>query len=135
MALAALVSPTAPEPAVAPARPKLAMDATCALGKLEVQGSLPDAPVRRALERLWGDLRGCYRTAAERAGGAGAARLSVGLVIDEDGRARRPRVTGSGPPGLRACVDKTLRRARSRSRPDTGTVEVSFELRYTPVRP
>ncbi len=57
------------------------------------------------------------------------------LVIGVDGRAKRVRARSEALPGAAGCLRKRLARLRSRTRPDTGTVDVRFEVRFTPGQP
>lgn len=95
-------------------------------------GSLPMSAVRQAIDRLQGDYARCYRGAAQRAQRDGAGTVDVQLTIDEMGLARRVRVSGGPLPGLASCVQDVTSHLRSRLRPDTGTEDVAFGVRYAP---
>ncbi|MBT9556123.1 MAG: protein kinase [Myxococcales bacterium] len=124
------VKPAEVKPAepVAELRPATFAEAAVSVGKISVVGSLPASEVKRPVDRSAGDFRDCFKSTAGGAGRAGSA--SVHLTVDEDGLFRDVRVTGSPVAGLDACVRKVLSSLRSRVRPDTGTVEVSFKIAF-----
>ena len=97
-----------------------------------VRGSLPKSAIVKATKRLSGDFSQCYTSAAKRAGAAPAVKLRIRGTIDEDGRARSVKVSRSKLPGLTTCVQGKAKRLRSRTRPDTGTVDMSFEVHFVP---
>jgi len=107
-------------------------DARAVVGGLAVDGSLPDAEVQRAIDRVQARLSGCHRAAAGRAGRppAGEAAVQVSLTIDEDGRAGRVSASGGNLPGLSACVADVIGAVRSRVAPDVGEVRVSFRVDF-----
>ncbi len=124
----------APEPEAPPA-PAPALAATATLANLQVTGSLSNGVVLDVVQRQLADFEACYATAARAAGRDVACVVKVGLVIDEDGRARHVKASGGRLPGLDACVRGVASRIRSSRRPDTGTVDGSFSLRFAPKAP
>jgi hypothetical protein len=133
-----LVPPPAPPPERKPDPPveKAApLDATARVTGFKSRGSLPRSNARRAIDRAESKFRGCYKTAAKKAGKNAAAKVSVELVIDEAGRARNVKVGAAPLPGLSACLESAVSSARSRVPPDVGTVRVSFKVKFTPVKP
>ncbi|TNF37506.1 MAG: hypothetical protein EP329_02970 [Deltaproteobacteria bacterium] len=108
------------------------MDASIGIGGLDVSGGLPRSVVQRALSRVQGDVTDCYRAAAKAAGHGLAGALPVSLTIDVDGRARNVEVGAFGLAGVATCVEHAYARVRTLDRPDTGTVRVSFSVRFTP---
>ena len=127
------IAPT-PTPRAAPRPPPPpTLDARVRFTNMDIDGSLPPSAVSRALDRTPGDLRECYQQAARRAGRDAAGAVSAELTIDEMGAARRVSVRGEPLPGVAACTERVLKRVRTRQRPDTGRVRVSFRAVYTPV--
>ena len=125
--------PPPPLPAAAPAvvTPPARYDAKASLQGLHQVGSLSAKAVRLALKGLPDDATACYEPAARAVKWQRPATVvTVKMNIDEDGRAARVRVSG-GPAGLRECIARAAKRVRSRSRPDTGIVELTFKLRFS----
>jgi serine/threonine-protein kinase len=128
----------APEPAkVEPVAPKLvpALAARVAVTQLAVRGSLPRSSVQRALDGVTPALAECYRRWAADAGHDQAATGTVSLGIDVDGGATRIAVGAWPLHGIAPCIAQALSRARTRDRPDTGTVEATFALVFSPLPP
>lgn len=127
-----------PEPAAPPA-PKPAapasFEATVSLGGVSASGSLPTSAVKKAASRLKSAFASCYSKAARAAGRAPATKVKLKGIIDEDGRGRRFSASGGSLPGLAACVKAAASGIRSRTRPDTGTVDASFEVHFKPKSP
>lgn len=94
--------------------------------KLDVRGSLSDANVRRATDRIRPQLTGCFAQHAPASSADSIARVE--LTIDETGRVRDTRVRGASSP-LEACLAQASRKVVSGA-PDTGTVKVAWNLRY-----
>jgi hypothetical protein len=93
---------------------------------LDVRGSLSDANVRRAIDRIRPQFNGCF---AQHAPASAADSITrVELTIDETGRARDARVHGASS-ALEACLVQASRKIVSGA-PDTGTVKVAWSLRY-----
>jgi len=95
---------------------------------LLVRGSLPESVVRRGIERVRTDFENCYRKAAGGPGRAGLGRVAVSFELDELGRVRDARASGSSVASLDRCVADATRHITSRRAPDTGTVRGSFQL-------
>ena len=126
------VQPTTAETeAPAAAKPR-SFEATVRIGQVSVTGSLPKSAIAKAARHLSGKFAACYRTMAKRAGVNPAVTLRVQGTIDVDGRARGLRASGQGLAGLAACARSAAARLRSRTRPDTGTVKMSFEVHFVP---
>ncbi|MGM0575958.1 MAG: protein kinase domain-containing protein [Myxococcota bacterium] len=121
--------PEDPEPA--PAEPT-SFEADVSVGGLDVTGSLPANTIRRAVSRFEGAFRDCYREHARAEGRAPGATVRVRVTIDEDGRARDVRTSGGGLAGLDGCIRDVAWKIRTRTRPDTGTVDASFALQFRP---
>ncbi len=120
-----------PEPETKPPAP-VTFEARARVSGLQVSGSVPASAISKAVGRKNGSFAACYKTAAKAAGRTPSATVKVSLVIDEDGRARRAKASGGGLPGLAGCVKSATAGVRSRTRPDTGTVDVHFEVRFSP---
>jgi hypothetical protein len=99
---------------------------------VEVRGSLPTSQVRRSVERIRPLFAACYVKAAQAAGHNGFGESIVELQIDERGRVRAPRVRGGSLPRLDACVAEVAGKLVSEKAPDTGTVNASFKVAFTP---
>jgi serine/threonine protein kinase len=110
----------------------LPLSARAQIESVEVRGSLPTSQVRRAVERIRPQFEACYARSAQVAGHNGFAELIVELQIDERGRARAPRVRGGSLPRLEACVAEVAAKLISEKAPDTGTVNASFRVAFTP---
>jgi len=106
--------------------------AAAAIGAVAVGGSLPRSAVARAIDATRSGLEQCYRASATAAGRNTTASARVSLVIDIDGRARNVSVGALPLPGLQACVAQAVARVRTKDRPDTGTVDASFQVTFTP---
>ena len=121
-----------PKPAPAPPPKALNFDAAVKLEGLKQRGSLSKNALKSALRRLPAAAKTCYKKAASAAKWAKPSTIvKVSLEIDEDGSAGAVKAAG-GPPGLASCIKVHARKIRSRDLPDTGIVEVSFALRFTP---
>ncbi len=129
-------TPEPPEP-VAPRAPQTrpALAASVAVRDLDVRGSLPGSTVQRALDAIRPALEQCYRAAAQAAGRDAGGRVSGSLVIDIDGQATEVSLGAFALEGFSACARQALTRARSRQRPDTGSVSASFSLSVSPHAP
>jgi hypothetical protein len=116
---------TTPDPAPKPG------SATVRIEALDVRGSLATSEVRRAVARLEPQLAACHARAERLAGHGAPATLSVAVEIDERGRARAPRATGSALPGLARCVARAVSKLSARP-PDTGTVKAQWKVTFAP---
>jgi hypothetical protein len=114
-----------------PAR-ELPLSAETQIAGIEVRGSLPNAVVRRAIERLRGQFAACYDQAAQGAGHNGFGESIVELTIDERGRARNVRAHGGALAHLDACVIEVASKLICEKSPDTGTVTASFRVNFRP---
>jgi hypothetical protein len=99
---------------------------------LLVRGSLPESVIRRGIERVRADFESCYRKAGSSAGRAGLGPVGVRFELDELGRVRDARASGSSVASLDRCLAEATRRVTSRRAPDTGTVHGSFQLVLAP---
>ncbi len=129
----------APAPAAAPAAPKPAIpasfEASVSVGGVSASGSLPTSAISSAAERVTSGFASCYEKAARSAGRAPATTVTVRGIIDEDGRGRKFKASGGSLPGLAACVRGVASGIRSRTRPDTGTVDATFDVQFKPKSP
>jgi eukaryotic-like serine/threonine-protein kinase len=128
----AIEPPPKPKPTPTPAK-SASLDARVGTSLVSVRGSLPKAPIKRGVGRVTNAYRACYRQAATRAGRDWSGQVSVKFTIDVDGRAREPKASGGGLPGLDSCVRGATSKVRSSTRPDTGTVQIEVNVRFTPV--
>jgi hypothetical protein len=110
------------------------LDAMVSTQAIRVEGSLQDSVVERAIVRAHAGFRSCYQRAAELAARNGHGTVSVLFTIDEVGRASNVRIRSSSLPGLSACLTAEASKMRTRIPPDVGVVNVSFELRFAPLR-
>ncbi|UJR83289.1 protein kinase domain-containing protein [Sandaracinus amylolyticus] len=125
-------TPAAPEPPVLPATiAPSSLDARVSIDALRTGGSIPTSAVRQAIERLEDEYQRCYRNAAQRAQRDASGTVDVGLTIDEMGLPQHVSVGSGALPGLSECVQDVTSRLRTRLRPDTGTADVSYGVRYT----
>jgi serine/threonine protein kinase len=126
-AQAAPASPTPvtrePAPVVAPKPVEGHIDG------LAVRGSLVKSSVGRAIERVLPQWTACYARSIQTHPNHSSNALHVDLTIDEMGRARNPRITSRGLHGLDDCVARASSKLASEA-PDTGTVDVSFNLHF-----
>jgi serine/threonine-protein kinase len=132
---AKLAASSAPSPTPRPSprvEPALPLQATVQIQGVAVRGSLPTSLVRRAVERIRPQLASCYSRAAHAAGHNGFGELSVEVQIDERGRARNPHANGAALPQLNACVADAASKLVSEKAPDTGTVNASWKVAFTP---
>jgi hypothetical protein len=130
--LAASSVPTATPRPPPRAEPALPLQATVQIQAVTVRGSLPTSLVRRAVERIRPQLASCYSRAAHAVGHNGFGELSVEVQIDERGRARNPHANGAALPQLNACVADAASKLVSEKAPDTGTVNASWKVAFTP---
>ena len=121
----------APPPAPRPVE-RGSLDAIPSIGRVSAAG-LPRAEIEGALERVVDSLRGCYRTAARKAGKTPVVTLTVSFEIDEGGAARDVRV-GGDTLGLSGCVAGAVGSVRSRVRPDVGQARAVATVRFQPTR-
>jgi hypothetical protein len=121
-----------PEPPPAPIIDVGSLDATLAITKVAVDGSLPTSEVHSAIERTIGDLRDCYRAAARKVKRTSALTIRISFVIDEARAARAVKVAGDTI-GVASCVQRTIANIRTRSAPDVGTVAVIAQISFKPL--
>lgn len=128
----ATTSPKKPEvPAPKPPipAPKM-MSATVTVAGLSSSGSLSSGTVKRAVRSRTSRYAKCFSAAATQSGGGRKSTIKVALTIDEDGFARRVKLTGAGFGSLKSCLKGALNGVRSHKRPDTGVVRATFSLRF-----
>ncbi|MCC7542575.1 MAG: protein kinase [Deltaproteobacteria bacterium] len=129
------VAPTQPRPAPVPTPPPPAatrvVRASVDISGVEVDGPTSSSVVRRGLQRARAALTRCYVDAATRAGRSPGGSVDARLTFDERGRATQIRTTGGPLPGVAACARSALGAAVIPA-PDTGTVDVSFSIRFFP---
>lgn len=97
-------------------------------------GSVPKSSVKHGLKRLQGDLSQCTAICEQAQANAACAtsRWHADTVIDETGRSRAPHVQGpTVTESLSACIAKAAGRLSTLA-PDTGTVHVSWDMRFVP---
>jgi len=117
---AVVSAPTPPEPTPLPApppAPKLALSPR--LATVDVHGALPNATVRRALDRV---LSGALACKSDRAGA-----VDVQFRIGESRRAAGLRATGLA---TSSCLTAALAALRTETAPDVGDVEVRVRFTY-----
>jgi len=107
-------------------------DAKPAIADLDVEGSLGSGIVSRMLSRANAGLKSCYADAAKHAGRNDFSSLHVSLVIDEGGAVRQVNASRHSLPELSSCASSALKRMRSERVPDVGTVQVQFNVTFTP---
>jgi serine/threonine-protein kinase len=129
----AIVAPAPHRPE--PAAPPPVFDAHAAIAALTVHGSLSNAEIRRAVERVIPELQACYRTVARAARRNATATVHASLVIDDTRRPTEIRASQASWPELANCAGSALRSVRTNIAPDVGTVEVSLDVSFTPERP
>lgn len=83
------------------------------------------------MNRLRGALERCYSEAARSLGRNARGTVTVSLTINEIGRAQSIRTSGEPLPGVGACVRGVVARLAA-AHPDTGTVDASFRVEFTP---
>ncbi len=126
------VVPATSRPATA-AAPTGPLEASVSITGLSVGGGFSSSKVRSSIERVQGRFASCYAEAARSAGRNGAGTVNVSLTLDESGHATGVGARGDPVPGLSRCVRGVAQRI-STSAPDTGTVDVSFGVQFTPRR-
>jgi hypothetical protein len=110
----------------------LASPSHAVLQNIDVRGPLPKSIIRRSLGRLEGEFTQCASICARSADACVTGLWHAETVLDEAGRSRDPRV--SGPPSgsqLSECITKATSRLAILA-PDTGTVRVSWDVKFTP---
>jgi hypothetical protein len=122
--------PVAPEH-VAPTRPP-SLSAAASIGALQSRGSLPRSALARAIDGARPGIEDCYTTAARAANRDLGGQLAAALVFDVDGKVTSVNLGSFGLPGLTSCVNSVLWKTRLRERPDTGSVDASFRIVFTP---
>jgi serine/threonine-protein kinase len=128
----ATAAPATSRPATA-AAPTGPLEARASISGLSVDGGLSSGVVRSAIERVSNRFESCYADAARRANKNQAGTVNVRLTIDEGGRASGVSARGDPLPGLSTCVRTAAQRISARA-PDTGTVDASFGVQFTPRR-
>ena len=129
-ALPAKIEPPPPSPAPIP-RP-LTTRARTELRSLEVRGSLSNAVIRRALERLEPQMRRCFATQAAASRRSTVTTVRVTFVVDDTRQASSVQAGSSTWPGLATCVGDVVRELRTNTAPDVGSVPVSVDVQFTP---
>jgi eukaryotic-like serine/threonine-protein kinase len=99
-----------------------------AIEDLQVRGSLPESVIRRGIDRVRANFDSCYRKAAGSGGRSAPGKIDVSFELDELGRVRNARASGSTIASLDRCVADATRHITSRRAPDTGIVRGSFQL-------
>ncbi|MCG8555989.1 MAG: protein kinase [Proteobacteria bacterium] len=122
-------APSQPPPAPRPAAPPV-LDATTQIARWQVQGPLPSSVLRRAVQRLEGDIDRCYTSAARRVGKDGFGEVRVAFRITTTGRASAVETSGGGLPGLDRCVRGVIARVVSRRKPDLGEARAAFVVQF-----
>lgn len=118
---------TAPTPSV---RRIPALAAKVSIRDFEVDGSLPRSVVQRAIQRAHSKYVDCYSQIARKHRRDQSGEVTVRFILDENGMARRVS-TSSGPlSGVGSCISESSMRIRSSRRPDTGSVAVSYTVRF-----
>jgi hypothetical protein len=112
-------APPAPPPIVEPpvVKPKTI---TTVIGNVSVHGSLSEATVRRALERIAPVLRQCAPSSPQN--------IQVHFAIGESRRATNVQASGAAPTS--SCVGTAFSGMRSETAPDVGDVEVDVQITY-----
>jgi hypothetical protein len=123
-------SPPANKPSAPAHTPLLHANVTSTL--VNLRGSLPKAPVRRAVEKLNPQFAACYARAAQLAGQDGFGDLIVDVEIDEYGRARNAHARGATLAQLNGCVADAAAKLTSEKTPDTGTVTATWKVTFSP---
>ena len=135
----AKIDPPKVEPTAAaiakPAPPPLWTTAQVRVVSLRVRGALPNAEVRRAVERVLPATKTCYARAAKSAAKSPVTTASITLAIDESRRASDVNARTPVLPSLGVCIASALDAMRVQTVPDTGDVAVSLELSFQPVGP
>lgn len=127
--------PAAPVPPPAPVPRPLTTRARAEFRSLEVRGSLSDAVIRRALERVEPRLRGCFAKEATASHQSNATTVRLTFVVDDTRQASSVRAVSSSWPALAACVGEVARELRTNTAPDVGSVPVSVDVAFTPEGP
>ncbi len=128
-------TPALPRPPVVAVTPPLWTTATVRVASLVVRGSLADADVRRAIERLLPAVQDCYRQTARAASRSPAATVHLTLAVDNTRRASAIQAASTNWPQLAACVGTAARALRTQSAPDVGDAAVVVDLAFQPVSP
>jgi hypothetical protein len=124
----ASVVPSAPS-TPAPKPKAVAVAVQGEIAGLAVRGSLIKSSVGRAIERVLPQWNACYQRSPQATEPSASNALHVDMTIDEMGRVRNPRVTGHDVHGLDECIARASTKLVSQA-PDTGTVDVSFDVRF-----
>jgi serine/threonine protein kinase len=133
--VAAPLAPPLSVPLPPPPATVLVTRARADIGSLDVRGSLSNAVIRRAVDRLMPQLRTCFANVATTSKRSLAATVHATFVIDGSKRAVDIRTTSPTWPALAACVASTMGDLRTRDAPDVGTVSVSVDVLFQPEVP
>ena len=121
-------------PPAPPPRP-LSMRARAELRSLEVRGSLSTAVIRRALERIEPQLRGCFAAQAAASRRSIATTVHLTFIVDDTRKASAVQAASSTWPALASCVGEVVHELRTNTAPDVGSVPVSVDIAFTPEEP
>ena len=111
--------------AALPDRPAVLPPPRVEVTRLNAQGSLANSVIQRTIGRVQPQIEACY---AKGAGALTADTVPISLVIDEAGAVDGVQLGGGASATAGSCIADVLRRARTSSPPDVGTVRVSFTL-------
>ncbi len=126
-------TPLPPTPMPMP-RP-LSTRARAELRSLEVRGSLSDAVIRRALQRIEPQLRGCFAAQAAASRRSIATTVHLTFIVDDTRKASSVQAASSTWPALARCVGDVIGELRTNTAPDVGSVPVSVDIAFTPEEP
>ena len=123
-----------PDPTPIPVKPKVptSFKVKVSIGSFDSHGSLSNSKVKQPLKSSLTKLENCYETAAKTSKKNAAFTVEVAYEISVNGRVDKLRVSSAPLTGLTSCITNTLKKLRSRDRPDTGPQRVKFTLKYKP---
>ena len=123
-----------PDPTPVPTKPKVptSFKVKTSIGSFDSHGSLSNSKVKQPLKSSLTKLENCYETAAKASKKNAAFSVEVAYEISVNGRVDKLRVSSTPLAGLTSCITNTLKKLRSRDRPDTGPQRVKFTLKYKP---
>ena len=97
---------------------------------LMVRGSMVKSTVARALERVLPNWNACYQPSGAAPSQRVKDTVHVDLTVDEMGRAKAARATSQTMPAVGECIARAATAKYASQAPDTGTVDVSFDLHF-----
>jgi hypothetical protein len=131
-ALPKRVPPLFPPPESLPVPPG-SFDGVPSIKTIEVQGTIADLAVRKAVEQALSPLRTCYRTATRARQQTPQVELAIAFDLDQRRVPVKVRAIGGGVlDTLATCAAKVTSEVRGLPAPSHGVARVSVSLEFRP---